>query len=216
MTITIYSLTKPKTKTMKKFALSMTMVLLTLGAFGQKLEDNITVNGIHKYTISPEYSSKMIVSMNNVYYDAQTMSQSEIKSSYLDKLGKVGISSDRLKEDPLHYALLGYEKEGIILEFKTNSLEEMQKFLMVKSIGVTRSDTNLKSELTDAQVAEYAKLAYDNAKKKAESIAEKVGRKIGKAIYISDTNYKKISESMYYGNTAEERDYYISVSFELL
>jgi hypothetical protein len=157
----------------------------------------------------------MVLSLNNVYYDAQTMSLSEIKSGYLDKLAKVGISSNCLTEDPLHYALLGYEKEGLILEFKTNSLEEMQKFLMVKSIGVTRSDTTLKAELTDAQMAEYAKVAFDDAKKKAQGIASKIGREIGNAIYVSDTNYQKISESMYYGNTDQERDYYISVSFEL-
>lgn len=191
------------------------MLFMTLGAFAQTIQNNITVNGNHKYTISPEYSSKMIVSLNNVYYDAQTMSLSEVKSGYLDKLAKVGISSDRLEEDPLHYSLLGYEKEGFILEFKTNSLEEMQKFLGVKSIGVTRSDTTFKVELSDSQMAEYAKAAFDNAKKKAEGIAAKIGRKIGKAIYLSDTNYKKISESMYYGNTNQERDYYISVSFEL-
>ncbi len=200
---------------MKKVVLSMAMLLMTVGVFAQNFQNNITVNGNHKYSIAPEYSSKMIVSLNNVYYDAQTMSLSEVKSGYLDKLGKVGISSDRLKEDPLHYALLGYEKEGLILEFKTNSLEEMQKFLAVKSIGVTRSDTTLEAELTDAQMADYAKAAFDNAKKKAQGLAAKIGREIGQAIYVSDTNYKKISESMYYGNTNQDRDYYISVSFEL-
>ncbi len=193
----------------------MTMVLMTVGTFAQTIQNNITVSGNHKYSISPEYSSKMIVSLTNVYYDSQTMSLSEVKSGYLDKLAKVGISSDRLKEDPLHYALLGYEKEGLIFEFNTNSLEEMQKFLGVKSIGVTRSDTSLKAELTDSQMADFAKAAFDNAKRKAQGIADKIDRKIGKAIYVSDTNYKKISESMYYGNTDQERDYYISVSFEL-
>ena len=194
----------------------MTMLLMTVGAFAQNFQNNITVNGQHKYTISPEYGTKMIVSLNNVYYDSQTMSLSEIKSSYLDKLAKIGITSDRLEEDPLHYSMLGYEKEGLIIEFKTNSLDEMQKFLGVKSMGVTRSDTTLKAEITDAQMADYSKTAFDDAKKKAQSIAEKIGRKIGQAIYISDTNYKKISESMYYGNVNQERDYYISVSFELL
>lgn len=200
---------------MKKFLFSMTMLTVCTGIFAQSLKDNISVSGNHKYTIAPEYSCKMIVSLNNVYYDSETVSQSEIKSGYLDKLAKAGISSDRIKEDPLHYALLGYEKEGTVLEFKTNSLEEMKKFLFVKAIGVSRSDTTYETELTDAQMAEYAKAAFDNAKKKAEGIAQKLGRKIGQAVYISDSNLKKISESVYYGNTSQERDYYISVSFEL-
>lgn len=201
---------------MKNLVFSLTMLLITVGVFAQKAQNNISVNGHHKYTVAPEYSSKMIVSLNNVYYDAQTTSLSEIKSSYLDRLAKIGIDSNRLEEDPLHYLMLGYEKEGVIIEFKTNSLDEMQKFLSIKSMGVTRADSTLKAEITDSQMAEYAKKAFDDAKKKAQNIADKIGRKIGQAIYISDTNYKKISEAIYYGNTNQERDYYISVSFELL
>ncbi|MFS4494879.1 SIMPL domain-containing protein [Maribacter sp. 2308TA10-17] len=200
---------------MKKLAASLVMFLITMTAMAQNYQNNITVNGVHSYSINPEYSSKMIVSLNNVYYDSQTMSMSEVKSGYFDKLAKVGISSDRLTEDNLHYALLGYEKEGTIIVFKTNSLEEMQKFLNVKSIGVTRSDTTLEMELTDAQMADYAKAAFENAKTKADAIAAKIGRTTGKAIYLSDTNTKKISESMYYSSVKDKRDYYISVSFEL-
>jgi uncharacterized protein YggE len=201
---------------MKKLILSIAIVMITMSAFAQTNQNNITVNGTHKYNISPEYSSKMIVSLNNVYYDAQTMNLSEVKSGYLDKLAKVDISSNRLAEDNLYYTLLGYEKEGTILVFKTRSLEEMLKFLKVKSIGVSRSDTTFDIELSNEKMAEYAKSAFDNAKNKAEAIAHKIGRKVGKAIYINDTNTKKISESMYYGNTSKSRDYYISVSFELL
>ncbi len=179
-------------------------------------QNNINVNGSYDYSISPEYSSKMIVSLNNVYYDAQTMNLEEVKSGYMEKLAKVGITESMLKEAPLYYALLGYEKEGTVFEFKTKSLEEMQKFLNVKAIGVTRSDTNLEAELSGEQMAEYAKLAFDDAKSKATAIAQKIGRKIGKAIYINDTNMKKIVESMYYGNTEQKKTYHLSVSFELL
>lgn len=200
---------------MKKAIVQITMVFMTLGAFAQHTQDNITVSGHYTYSISPEYSSKMILSMNNLYYDAQTISLSEIKSNYFDKLAKAGINSDRLIEDPLHYALLGYEKEGVVIEFKTKSLEEMQKFLTIKSLGVARSDTSLQAELTDEQMARYAKAAFDDAKKKAQNIVDKIGRKISRAIYISDTNSNKIAESVYHRNTLIERDYYISVSFEL-
>ncbi len=201
---------------MNKVVASLAMFLITMTAMAQNNQNNITVNGSHAYSITPEYSSKMIVSLNNVYYDSQTMSLSEVKSGYLDKLAKAGISSDRLEEDNLHYALLGYEKEGTVLIFISKSLEEMQKFLNVKSIGVSRSDTSLETELTDEQMSNYAKAAFDNAKNKASAMATKIGRTIGKAIYITDTNTKKISESMYYGNAKDTRDYYISVSFELL
>ncbi len=202
---------------MKKVILSFVFILTSFGLFAQNnYQNNISVNGSHKYNFTPEYTAKMIISMANVYYDAQTMTMSEIKSSYLDKLAKVGISSDRLKEDNMHYALMGYDKEGTVVVFNTTSLDEMQQFLSVKSIGVSKSDTTLNAELSDEQLADYSKSAFDNAKKKAEAIANKIGRKIGKAIYISDTNSSKIQESLYYGSPTNSKEYYISVSFELL
>ena len=202
---------------MKKVITSIALMVFSFMAFAQNnLQNNINVNGAYEFSIDPEYSSKMIVSLNNVYYDTQTMNLEEVKTRYMENLTKAGIKKEQLKEVPLYYALLGYEKEGTVYEFKTKSLEEMQKFLNVKAIGVTRSDTNLKAQLSDKQMAEYAKLAFDDAKVKATAIAQKIGRKIGKAIYINDTNSQKIVESMYYGNSEQKKMYYLSVSFELL
>jgi len=203
---------------MKNLFLSFAFVLATMGLFAQSNQNTISVGGVHKYSISPEYKANMVISMSNVYYDAETMTYSAIKSAYLDKLAKVGISSDRITENELHYLLSGYDKEGTILVFTTKSLDEMNKFLRVKSVGVTKSDTNLIVEMTDAQMAEYAKMAFENAKQKAEALAKKIGRSVGNIVSISDTNSNKIYDSMYYGygNSFDSKDYHISVSFELL
>lgn len=203
---------------MKNLFLSLALVLTSMGIFAQNDQNTISVNGVHKYNVSPEYKANMIISMSNVYYDAETMTFSSIKSGYLDKLAKVGISSDRLTENELQYLLSGYDKEGTVLTFVTKSLDEMNKFLKVKSVGVTKSDTNLVVEMADAQMAEYAKMAYENAKQKAEALAKKIGRTIGKATSISDSNSNKIYDSMYYGygNSFDSKEYHISVSFELL
>ena len=201
---------------MKKSIVFIALLITSMTAIAQSYTNNITVNGVYKYNIAPEYTAKMILSMSNVYYDAQTVTMSEVKSAYLDKLAKIGISSDRLIENDLNYAMMGYDKDGTVIEFKTKSLDEMKQFLMVKSMGVTKSDTMLDIELTETQMADYAKGAFDNARKKAEAIAVKIGKKIGEVVYLNDTNYKKISESMYYGSPTNTKDYYISVSFELL
>ena len=201
---------------MKKLFLSITLTIILFGTIQAQTDTHsITVNGTYEYTIGPEYISKMVVSLNNVYYDAQTISLSEVKSGYYDKLKKAGISSSTLKEDVFAYNLLGYEKEGTIVEFRTKSMEEMKKFLSVKSIGVSRSESSLEFELNQEQAATYAEKAFENAKKKANAIATKVNRKVGKAMMISDTNLSKIQESLYYGNIKTNRDYYISVTFEL-
>jgi len=204
---------------MKNLFLSFAFALTTMGLIAQNNQNTISVSGVYKYSITPEYKANMVISMSNVYYDAETMNYSSIKSGYLDKLAKVGISSDRIKENELQYLLTGYDKEGTVLVFTTKSLEEMGKFLKVKSVGVTKSDTNLTVEMTDEQMAEYAKMAFENAKKKAEVLAKKIGRSLGRAVSVSDTNSNKIYDSMYYGygsNSFDSKEYHISVSFELL
>lgn len=201
---------------MNKVLLTVATIFITMSTIAQNSKNNITVSSSSSFTIEPEYSSKMIVSLNNVYYDAQTVTLDEVKAGYLAKLAKVGFTSDRLVEDNLHYALIGYEKEGTVMVFKTKSLTEMQKFLNIKALGVTRSETNLEAEITDDQMANYSKEAFKIAKNRATAIADKIGRKIGKAIYISDTNVKKIKQSLYNSTDISSRDYHISVSFELL
>jgi hypothetical protein len=74
----------------------------------------------------------------------------------------------------------------------------------------------MKARLTDSQMADYAHKAYENAKQKAEAIAKKIGRSVGKVIYISDGNNEEINESLYYGNAIKKRTYYLNASFELL
>ncbi len=182
----------------------------------QTERDQISVTGKHQYAIAPEFSAKMILSMVNVYYDAQTTNIAELKSTYMEKLAKAGIPTEQVVEKPFHYAMLGYDKEGTVYEFKTKSIETLQKFLMVKAIGVQKNDTNLKTTLTDQQMAEYATAAYEDAKEKASMLAKKIDRKIGKATFINDSNRNEIVESLYYGSSADTRDYQISVTFELL
>lgn len=201
---------------MKKSLLLLFFLCFLNTLFAQESPNTINTNGTYEYDFAPTYTSSMIISLNNVYYDAQTVSLEELKKTYLDKLGQAGLDTSKLKEDPLSYALMGYEKDGIILTYTTDSLEEMQNFLLVKSMGVSRSETSMKARLTDSQMADYAHKAYENAKQKAEAIAKKIGRSVGKVIYISDGNNEEINESLYYGNAIKKRTYYLNASFELL
>lgn len=182
----------------------------------QNTQNTISVSGNHVYKVQPELTAKMMISLNNIYYDAPGMTFPEIKTSYVNNLSKAGIDKRKITEDDLAYAIMGYEKEGTMISFKTKSLEELKTFLGVKSLGVSRSETTMEFTLTDDEMAIYAKLAFDNAKSKAEAIANKIGKTVGKVTAISDSNSNKISGSLYYTNEINTRDYYISVSFELL
>ncbi len=201
---------------MKKIVLNLIVLFITMTGIAQTNSNSINVNGYYEYVIKPEYKARMIISMNNVYYDAPGMTFIEIKKSYLDNLAKAGIQTNSITDDELAYATLGYDKEGTIIEYKTKTIGDLQKFLETKSLGVTKSDATLEAKFTDEELANYAKIAFDNAKKKAENIAKKIDRKIGKAIFINDTNSSVLTESLYYNSSDNNRTYQISVSFELL
>lgn len=201
---------------MKKIIIQTFILLFTMTAIAQTNVPTISVNGTHTYTITPVFNAQMILSLNNVYYDAPGMTFPELKTSYLSNLEKQGTDLKALKEDDFAYELLRYEKEGTYFEYNTKSLEELKKFLSIKAFGVTQSETGLEYTLNDDEMATYAKAAYDNAKIKAEAIAKKIDRKVGKAFYIQDNNSKKTKESLYYGTDYSKREYQISVAFELL
>lgn len=201
---------------MKNLITLLPILLLTMTSMAQNTQNIISVSGNHEYKVQPELTAKMMISLNNIYYDAPGMTFPEIKTSYMNNLSKAGISKAKISEDDLAYTIMGYEKEGTIIAFKTTSIEELKTFLGVKSLGVSRSETTMKFTLTDEEMANYAKLAFKNAKSKAEALAKKIGRTVGKVSTISDNNSNKVSGSLYYTNEINTRDYYISVSFELL
>lgn len=192
---------------------------LLLACFGftnaQENQNTINVYGVHHYEVAPKYKAAMLVSMNNVYYDAQTFTYPQILSTYREKLEQAGIDTSTLVQDDLGYALYGYEKDGTILNYVTNSKDELLKFLSVRSVGVTKSETTMELDLSKSQMADYAAKALEDAENRAQALAAKIGRQVGKVVYLSDTNYEKLSEGLYYGNVKNEREYRINVSFEL-
>ena len=201
---------------MTKKAIPILILFFTMTTFAQNIPNSITVNGEHIYTIRPEFEAKMILSLANVYYDASGMTLPDLQNTYLNNLTKAGVNKNTISEDELAYAIMGYEKEGTVITLKTKSIEELKKFLAVRGLGVTKSESNLSYVISNEEMANYTKLAFDNAKVKAVAIADKIGRKVGKALFISNTNSNTIEEFMYYATEINNRQYSISVSFELL
>lgn len=179
----------------------------------------ILVNGIYEYPIRPTYYLKMIVSLQNVQYDSLPTTFEELKQEYMGKLvdeGIVGSGNGNITEDPLTYGMMGYEKEGTVIQYMTTSLDMVQKFLGIQSDGVMKSDTVFWVELSDAEMTKYSKEAFNNAKKKAERIAENVGKKVGELIFIEDLQVNKYMEGFYYTDILETREYRVTAGFEMI
>ncbi len=201
---------------MKRLLIAILIIMTTIKGYSQENRNTINVSGKHIVETKPVYHAKIMVSLNNVYYDSQTMSLDEIKTGYINKLVKAGISKVDLIENHLHYDLLGYEKDGTIIEYKTTSIEKMQQFLKVRSIGTSKLEHTYTINFTEEEAADYAKKAFDNAKEKATKIAAKIGKKVGDVIYLSDVNALEKSTGWYYTVDSKSFNYYITVTFELL
>ena len=126
--------------------------------------NGILVNGIFEYPIKPTYYLKMIVSLVNLNFDSPTRNFEEIKNEYMGKLvdeGVMGKDNGSITEDDLAYGMMGYEKEGTIIQYETTSLDMVQKFLSVKSDGVVKSDAIFWVNLTEKEMADYSKKAFE-------------------------------------------------------
>ncbi|MGF1559980.1 MAG: hypothetical protein ACFCUL_12900 [Flavobacteriaceae bacterium] len=179
----------------------------------------ILVNGIFEYPIQPTYYLKMIVSLVNVEYDSLPRTFDELKDEYMGKLvdeGIVGSGNGSVTEDGLAYGMMGYEKEGTVIQYKTKSLAMVQKFLAVRSDGVIKSEAIFWVELSNSEMAKYAKGAYENAKEKAQRIATSIGKNIGDLIFIEDFQTKKFMEGFYYTDALDTREYRITAGFEII
>lgn len=184
-----------------------------------KVNNGIVVNGVFEYPIQPEYCIKMVLSLQNINFDRPTVTYSDIREEYMEKLVDEGIAGKpgvHLKEDPLAYSLMGYEMEGNIIEYKTNSLQMAQKFLSIKSDGVFKSESLMWIELTDEEITAYSKGAFENAKQKAMTIASNIGKELGGVIYVEDTNPKKFMDGLYQTDNLRNREYHIRVAFGII
>ncbi len=177
--------------------------------------DEISVIGSTEYKIEPIYKVAMVISLANVYYDVDNYTLEDLKSKLLEKVESANVSYDKMEEDALAYAFLGYERDGTILRFTLSSLDEVKKLLGVQSLGTRPQETVQEFKLSDKEMAEYGKLAFEDAKNRASQLAAQIGRSIGKATKISDNNYQDYRESIYYTGINNTKIYSISVSFEL-
>ena len=200
---------------MKKLFLLFALIC-GINSFAQQQKNSISVSGIHTYQPNPVFTAKMNLTSANVSYNAPDITLAKIKKAYLENLTEKGVDIKKLKENELDFALRGYQKDGMTLEFTTASQAELVKFLSVQSMGVTKQDVRNTSSLSVDEFANLSKMAYEDAQVKAKAIAKSLGKKLGDVMYYSDTNRRDIIDYTYDSKSINSRDYHISVTFELI
>lgn len=201
---------------MKKLVLLFALIC-SINSFAQQHQKNsISVTGIYNYNPKPVFTAKMNMTSANVSYNAPDITLAKIKKAYLENLTEKGVDIKKLKENKLDFALKGYQKDGMTVEFTTASQEELVKFLTIQSMGVTKQDVRNTSSLSVDEFANISKMAYQDAQAKAKAIAKALGKKLGGVMYYSDTNRRDIIDYTYDSKSINSREYQISVTFELI
>ncbi len=204
---------------MKKIIISIVLIISPIIMVAQQqntpfIEVLGTVNykaKAEKYIASIEMSKYLI---NNVI-NKEDITFADIKENYFKKLKNAGFDRQRFKEISMKYLSYSQDK-SVMLIFETESKEEFENVLSIKSAGVNIMYKDVIFKITNQQLENLSYNAIEKAKKKAEKIALKNGRKIGKIIMISDHNSATIKEALYYLNADGEKLYLVTVRFELL
>ena len=200
-----------------KYLLFVFALLLINVTFGQK-EGSITVRARAIYKDQkPVFKASVSLSGNYSSFPSEAVSFEQMKVQYDKALQAQGLSLTDLVENHLAYTILGYEKEGTVYEYTTDSLNEFESFLATKSFGVQRLSYGSLSKIDKKKAKQLLHIALTNAKAKAIIIAEAMGKHLGDIILLEDDNLvnAELFKSMFYDQPIAQHWYDIKVTFAL-
>ncbi|RPE00007.1 hypothetical protein EGM88_01730 [Aureibaculum marinum] len=179
----------------------LTLLLVMVTSFSNAQVDKAYIEITEQVEYSREiekYSATIIIAESLVYNSYEENSTFEkIKSDYFKKLESNNFNTSELKEDAFAYAALGYRKKGMIYQFETTSEDKLIKLLSINGNGVSINEKYVHYKPLSAKTVEdLSKKAISESKKRANSIANSAGKKVGELVYLS--NYKEESKRAFY------------------
>ncbi|UOB18515.1 SIMPL domain-containing protein [Abyssalbus ytuae] len=145
--------------------------------------------------------------------DKKTVDQ--VFTDYKNKLVEKKVDVQKLKENELLFFYTGYQEsvEQKFYTFKTTSQSEFKTFLKTKINGIYFLNIEVFFDnLSTEDIAGLSAKAINDARERAEKIAEKMNRKIGKVLYIENKNTKNVYSNYYQAPNIHA----VGVEFELL
>lgn len=198
---------------MKKltFLLALLFCSLCIAQTANTLEVYGTANFTKE---AKEYKTTIVLSMDQMYYAGTQFSNiEELKTAFLSEIKAKGVNTSKLTEKPFDYYSLGYQREGTVFEFVTNSKDEMIKVMMVKTGGATSQTVQVKADnLSDAKYNELLGIAIADAKKNADRLASKVNKKVGDIVSISEIS----AQQSYWTYAMVEEMISVKIVYQLL
>ncbi|MEP2280899.1 SIMPL domain-containing protein [Maribacter sp.] len=202
---------------MKKITLVLLFTLIgftaTQAQTNQK-EKTVTVTGsapLEKTIV--KYRIKATLSMDQVYYaDTRIENLAQLRKQYFEELKDLDIDVSKFEEKEMEYFSLGYQRDGTILYYVTESKEVAMKLMKTNLLGV-----QLQFQVKQSISSENSKIALEaalkNAKTNATTLCKAIGTKVGDIISISNNPNQNEDWESYYIDYTEL--YTISVVYKM-
>jgi len=204
---------------MKKFIFLMA-VLFAVSSIAQENRNTITVVGETETSVEDNSYTILISLQQILVYEGQgeveVASVSDVKNNYINKLGDLGIDFSRFRRST-YYEFSASYGQGRVTEYyflKTENKEEVRKIINLKLAGTSIANTEIEAnKLSNDELVALAKKAMDNAREKAEALAQKMNKTVGEVVGIVDQNTSEQYAQSY--GTSRLQSHVVTVSFEL-
>ncbi|WP_430427519.1 hypothetical protein [Maribacter litoralis] len=145
-----------------------------------------------------KYRVKATLSMDQVYYaDTRVENLEQLKKQYFQELKDLNIDTAIFQEKEMEYFSLGYQRDGTILYYETDSKELAMKLLKTNLLGV-QLQFQVKQIVSSVNNKMALNAALENAKTYATELCKTINTSLGdiKAI-SSSSNYNDDWTSFY-------------------
>ncbi|NJB71573.1 hypothetical protein GGR42_002035 [Saonia flava] len=204
---------------MKILLTKILFILFPLSLLAQQQTIKVSARATH-IDSSPIFKTTVSLSTSFSSYAGETMNLKQLKEHYKAALVIKNIPWETVKETPngFGFETMGYDKEGVVLEYTSSSVKEMKRFLTTKSLGLQKLNTIAIIEIDPEEAKELYKKALENAHMKAQAIAFAMDRELGKILQVEDNLFtgQKIETSIYYDRPAGEYILSIQIVFEVI
>ncbi|WP_197496148.1 SIMPL domain-containing protein [Maribacter hydrothermalis] len=202
---------------MKKLASFILLVFLCMSSIEAQTnlkERTVSVTGMAPLEkIIDNYRIKATLSMDQVYYaDTRLENLDQLKKQYFNALKEQGIDISKFEEKEMEYFSLGYQRDGTVLYYETNSKEIAMKLVKTNLQGVSLQ-FQVKQSVAPEKNKEALEIALKDAMANATLLCKAINTTVGDIISISSNQYKNEDWVSYYTDYQEQ--FTVSVVYQM-
>ena len=193
---------------MRKISIILLFSLFAISTLQAQInleQKTVTVTGsapLEKTII--KYRVKATLSMDQVYYaDTRVENLDQLRKQYYQELKALNIDTSKFQEKEMEYFSLGYQRDGTILYYETDSKELAMKLLKTNLLGV-QLQFQVKQNVSPENNKIALNTALENAKAYAMELCKTINTELGNIHAISSNANYNDDWTSYYADYQEQ------------